>query len=482
MLPISMTVSTLGITLALAGCGSVFEEVSAPVTAEQIAAPLEHTPETGEKQSQQQRPDKQAEIETPPDQDFHSKDLDLTRMSRNFVFIDEKNTGTTLSKWIESLPIHGHGTPVASYDKSDNELQLFKNISLSFKSFRLDQPLTIRTNGHDIILAGTDLDLIHVDTTSSNSKSGSLFVFTNTHSSPTFRVEGEAGQKGSDGDCLMHRTRCIPVSDRKTRAQTPRPDISWSEKTLSRQVPWQSNFLSQEIKEKLIASMKSLHPDRGLYDLCTNSDFAVLDGKDSSYEGEVELVQRLKAPKAALIEDLESEQHAKLFEGTIGEHGQDSGSVFIIELGKERNVRKFPIPGGMGGSGGRNFKIAARSKMNRFTVESEILSEEIVIKKLKVRTVLSGRCAGEVGRPPQRQRQEFVDSLKQDTIQVSLGLKLSNDTLVVESMSEGADLPLDIKERQPQGWNGKAGSFLHLTLTSLMEWSKLVPLNLSFPE
>jgi hypothetical protein len=371
--------------------------------------------------------------------------------------------------------------PYASYIPSENTLILGRNLALSFTSFELESPLTIRTFGHDVILAGNQLDSVHIDTSHSHSASGSIYVFTESESEPTFRVDGAPGEAGQDGDCSTQPRRCVPVSDRTTRIESPSPTVEWKESTLRRSIEWNDPLLSENFRKDLISKTQPFNRSYGESDLCQNADYAILYEQKQEFSGRLELIQTLKIPISFTNTASESTRNAKLFAGTNGSHGQNSGRVIILKLGTENNAFKFPIPGGLGGKGGRNFKTAALKRLQPFKAESKVISEQIGLANLKVNTLLQGRCGGQIGRQPLPSRAEFTHSLNSETVNMSFGFKLSNDSISLESHNEGIDLPLGTREFGTDGRSGQNGLFERRVYASRDDWESLMPINLIYP-
>lgn len=478
---ISIFISSL--IFALLGCSDIFEdehdkqqaqehvvdEKSIQIPAERISEPRQQVEES--------QPDVSS-ASTPPT----ARSLNL---NPDFIFINEKTIQMALNEWLNSLPkqsAQGPSAPFAVYSASENVLTVNKNTALSFASFQIDKPLTIRTFGHDVILAGDHFEFVHVDTSHPSKASGSLYVFTESESEPTFRVSGSPGETGRDGDCSIHSERCVPVSDRTTRFETLPPSVEWKETTLRKVIHWNSPDVGKEFTKRLISLAQRFHRNYAAHDLCPTAEHALLHEQTHEYSGEVELIQTLKTPLSFRHIDTENQRNATLYEGTRGGNGQNSGQVIIVRHGASDHVWKTPIPGGVGGAGGRNFKTAPLKSLPRFRVETNVIEEKIGLSKFKIKTHLSGQCAGELGMRPQHVRAEFVHSIQPDTFQWPLGVKLSNDSMTLQTLQEGNDLPIDTMESAAHGRSGTSGMYERRHYSDKNEWRKLMPVNLIFPD
>ena len=469
--------------LSLVSCSNLFEDENlhqVQVPPAETHSPSDPIPTPTENENEPLQPTRESDSDTPPQKNFYR--TGQLKLDPDFQFINEKTVETGLSQWLESLPLPSAQTPFASYAPTENELTLHKNTALSFASFNLARPLTIRTLGHDIILAGDQLGTLHVDTTHPNKASGSLYVFTEHESEPTFRVEGASGEAGRDGDCSAHLERCIPISDHSTRIETPQPTVEWKEVTLRRMVSWNDNLLSEPFRQQFLSSLQRFHRNYTASDLCMTSEYGQLSEQKREYSGEIEFIQTIRIPVSFKHSQSGDERDAKLFAGTQGSDGQNSGQAIILRLGFENDTSITPIAGGQGGKGGRNFKTAALKSLSTFKVESHIIDEHIDLSKFKIKTLLSGRCASEVGRMPQNSSAELTNTLKQKTIKMSLGHQLSNDSIMLELLNDGTDLPKSTSEFAPHGRSGLSGKFERRVFADRDEWRSNMPANLIFPD
>jgi hypothetical protein len=470
------------LTFCLMSCSQLFEDEN-----------LEKTEHTLNEKEDTQGPASLRDGQTPEPpkspQDFRPNEISSTseklNISSNFSFVNETTIGTGLGHWLDSLPFpnaHDPEVPFASYSRAENVLFLRKNTALSFASFALDRPLTIRSFGHDIILAGGHLDSVHVDTSHPGSSSGSLYVFTENESQPTFRVEGAQGESGRNGDCSDLGQRCVPVSDHTTRIDSPFPSVEWKEVSLRRMVLWTDPILSEAFKKSLVSATQRFQRNYSPSDLCSNAEYAIVNEKTHNFSGEVELIQTIKMPISFQQTQYENERNSRLYAGSPGSDGQDSGHVIVLRLGSADATFKTPIPGGLGGRGGRNYKTAPLNRTAPFTAESHVVDEQIGLSKFKITTVLTGRCGGQIGRPPLPARAEFVQLLKEETVKLSTGFLLSSKSISLESIDDGADLPKSITEFETNGRSGKSGWYERRVYGDRKEWANLMPTNLLFPE
>lgn len=462
-------------------CGSVFEpkpsdvETSLPSTPpENVSQPKTppdsdvtptSVPEIPATNSARKQADPEADTAVP-------NELNLTQ---EFIYLNENELRLSFNEWLAQLPGKNTAAAGTHFDASRRTLSLSQNTALSFSNFLIESPIVIRTHGHHLILAGDELDKVHVDTTNPTGASGSLYIFTPSRSVPTFRVEGSAGAQGADGDCGPLAKSCVGVADQTSRTIAPLPDVEWSEQTLRRLIHWESEQLTPSIRETIKKQLLTLTPKLNAGALCDTDMSSALHETRVSFEGYLELHQTVKMPIGLASGNAQHAGKAVLHLGAEGQSGQDAGRVVVVDMDRETQSRRTLIPGGAGGRGGRNYKSARTAARDRIVVRSVITSEHFDLSELKARTVLSGACAGEVGRRPQRVSREFLNRLTRQSIAMPSGLKLAERELVVEASPEGTDSLIDTPEHQPDGLPGRNGSLLHLTFSSAAAWRKLLP-------
>lgn len=471
------------VTLAavLMSCGTVFEtnssemETSVPAVTQESFPEKKHIPSREYSTTPAPELPTESPSQAPSFPDADTVMLDELNISTDFMYLNEQELGLSFTDWLRQLPDQSIADTATHFDEQRNTLNLTQNTSLSFASFQMKYPITIRTHGHNLILAGADLENIHVDTTHPKKTSGSLYVFTQSHSTPTFRVEGTSGAQGADGDCGPHVKTCVVVSDDTSRTIIPMPDIEWIEKPLRQDIPWTSDQWDRDLKDKIERQLFALTPSFNATDLCDTSMSAALHGSRVSFEGQIELQQSVRMPVGMASGYAGRGRSAELYLGTTGQRGQDAGNVVIVEMGEVSQSTRTLILGGQGGRGGRNYKSARAAATDRHVVHSKITSENLNLSGLKARVVLSGACAGEVGRRPQSVSRDFLTPLIRQSISMSSGLSLANRELVIEASTEGSDSLLDIPEHQQDGLPGRNGSLLHLTFSSAGAWRMALP-------
>jgi hypothetical protein len=105
------------------------------------------------------------------------------------------------------------------------ELALTKDLALAFRNMGEKNPISIKTQGHNLTLVGTTLKNLKVETKAAGQKSGDVQVYAVEEISGTFDLRGADGEAGADGLCPPGFDDCARVPGQAFAGTVLQPQI-----------------------------------------------------------------------------------------------------------------------------------------------------------------------------------------------------------------------------------------------------------------
>jgi|GEM_PF-658630 len=398
------------------------------------------------------------------------------------ILLSEEGNKTNFNDWLSTPSGSDKISEFGIFNSERNELNLKKDITLSFSSFASEKPLIIRTHGHKLFLAGHSFANLFVETSSSAGPSGDVVIFATGSDLPNLRSEGHDGPDGKNAPCEFRDHPCVAVEDTTTRRPPKPPTFAWETEAVEHYYSWNDSFLNQQWKDTIRSQALFMDKDTIRSDLCGTDEFVQLNFPEPQIEGVVALQQTITNPVKKADEPLSLVHDAVLLTGTPGEAGQNAGSIWIYQLGNSNRETERVLMGGRGGRGGRHLKYPATMPSTEEVIESKVIAEQLELSALNARMIVSGFCGGEIGRRPKNVYREYVGTFSQKTIAITTNLELRRRSIQLMAQSAGRDIDTSLPSMNRSGADGKNGIYRHLLIFDWKKWRSSVPLGLSIPQ
>lgn len=398
------------------------------------------------------------------------------------IVLSEEGNRTNFNDWLSTPSGSDKISEYGIFNSERNELNLQRDITLSFSSFASDKPLVIRTHGNRLILTGHSFANLFVETTTSKGPSGNVVIFATGSDLPKLRSEGYDGPDGKNAACEFRDHPCVAVEDTTTRIPPKPATFAWETEVVEHSYSWNDSFLNQQWKDNIRS--QALFFDKGTIqsDLCGTDEFVQLNFSEPQIEGLVALQQTIKNPVEKTDEPLTLVHDAMLLTGNPGEAGQNAGSVWIYQLGNNNKENERVVMGGRGGRGGRHLKYPPTMPRATEVIESKVIFEQLELSGLNARLIVSGFCGGEIGRRPRNVYKEYVASFSQKTLAVSSGLELRRRSIQLIAQGGGRDIDASLASTNRSGADGANGIYRHLVISDWEKWRNSLPAGLSVPK
>ena len=389
--------------------------------------------------------------------------------------IDGQNKFETLVEMLEDKGRLADLSESIEYDKSNNILRTKKNVALSFKKFAHTTPLTIKTFGHDLVLAGHSLQNVIIDTSIDDNHSGNVLIFLSGTDLPTINTTGYSGKDGKDAECTTLVQRCVQIQDRETRIHDT-PNFQWMFNIIDQIFPWTDPAIKQEWRDNVHKNINDVARQSLGTGACPGGvDLSIRSNIRTVVEGTLIRTQIIKYATQE-NESSQLQRDSILIPGTRGEDGGHSGNVKIFQLANFNSKRNWIIPGGSAGKGGLNLKTPAAAARETKIIHSEATIDHLDLRELKVEFSASGLCFGEYDSPPRRESSRVRGTFRTKTIPISTDVVLQKISLQLPALSEGRDLDPWTPTHQASGLEGRNAQGLHQTIKNSDTWKKIIPL------
>jgi hypothetical protein len=226
------------------------------------------------------------------------------------------------------------------------ELALTKDLALAFQSMGEKNPISIKTQGHNLTLVGTTLKNLKVETKAAGKKSGNVQVYAVNEVSGDFDLSGADGAAGADGLCPPGFDDCARVPGQAFAGTVLQPQIERrQEEQILQDIGAYSNriaFLPFQLPST------PTHP----FGWCVASAAEPMR-KDITERFEGQLIMRRRVPFVNWQGALKG-QDGWLSAGQPGSGGQDAGNLTITTPPSAIVEVIHEGSGGRGGSTGRH--------------------------------------------------------------------------------------------------------------------------------
>lgn len=473
---------TIALILSMApfGCDNVFEPTAQRGEVEHQdkpdVPPSKSATPTATDSSETNGPEQTAGENT-PDESVPStinEDPDIQWDTESSAVLDENSGFKNLQLLVDEHAAVGKLKNLAEFDAGENSIKLKKKLALSFRTFTNSRPLIIRTQGHDLLLVGHSFENLIVDSSAKTGPSGRVIVFSTGRSLPSIRSEGKNGDGGIDAQCPAPHSHCVPIDDRESRLEQSPIKISEETEIKELRMSWNDTMVQQDWRREILSMV--IVPDQQTIrtGLCHTDEFAQVSGHKVQIEGDVILRQAITFAKQNNTDEPKI-RDAVFVAGDRGSDGGDAGPVKILQVSERRLQREWIIPGGSGGRGGQNLKIPPTKASEAIHHESKLTSEELDLSLLKVKLIVSGSCAGEIGRRATRTTMEMSSSLLKSRLEIKSDFELQKRILEIPAQIEGKDLDQLTPTFQAPGTNGKDAVGSHQMVSNVELLKKLLP-------
>ena len=226
------------------------------------------------------------------------------------------------------------------------ELVLTKDLALAFQNMGEKNPISIKTQGHNLTLVGSTLKNLKVETKAAGQKSGDIQVYAVKEVSGDFDLSGADGEAGADGLCPPGFDDCARVPGQAFAGTALQPQI---ERRQEEQVVQDVGAYSDRLA---FPAFQMPPPPVDSLGLCVSSGSSPFKKEiDERFEGQHTL--RRRVPTVTWQGSLKG-QDGWLSAGQPGSSGQDAGKLTITTSPSAIVEVIHDGSGGRGGSSGRH--------------------------------------------------------------------------------------------------------------------------------
>jgi hypothetical protein len=471
---LSLLIIFLSCFFSLAGCQGIFETSEKPPTQEgqiqqpSATPPAIESPAPVLDEADQDEPDK-AEHEVP--NVFSSDAIDLS----SYLTVSAQSKNQSFESWLNTDVGQRQISSFGSYDAATNHLKTHTAISLQFTIFESERPLTVETNGNNIVIAGRSFKNFFIDTSSPARASGNAILFVEGSSLPSVNTQGQSGRTGKDAVCPQQSNSCSDILENNLRRNPPTPKIEWQEIKTERNFVWGNEPWSDELRRTLLAAARFMDNDFLRMSLCGTGFFLRLNIGNPQIEGTYILRQTLRIPKYMGESENPHSLSAQFIAAETGQSGMNAGDISILQLSKESGEWIERIAGGTGGKGGRNLKLAPAASRPATEINSSVISDEVLLAGTKVKRRVNGSCLAEVGMRPTISVSDEAALLPEKIENPKLAVELEQRAVHIPGIQEGTDLAATTPSQAAQGLAGKDGIFRHYRISNYNRWLDGIP-------
>jgi hypothetical protein len=393
------------------------------------------------------------------------------------IIVHEGGLSTDFTQWMSDKKNEGLLSQLGRMTENGGVLELTSDATFSFSSFAKEQPLLIRTNGHNLTLLGADFSYLKIDSSKKQDNSGHVRIYSTAFSLPAINTSAEHGQPGSNGSCLTQKT-CVPVSDTQTKDPLNAANVEWVSREEQKWWNWDDQAIPGSWRSTIFTEVPS-EAGAAAQSHCGSDGVAGQVHVEGPFiNGRFNHLQTLEHPVSAAQTAQPRPQDAQLFPGQPGAPGFNAGRIMVYQWGDENKdwIDKVQYLPGLGGLGGLHFKTVPTQETPDRQFRTRKRTERFLVNELKVEWEVAFTCSS--SEPLRRRNYRFRTSgrFKKTDIPVSTDAFISTHSVSIQGTPAGRDLAPNADARATSGNNGQPGELRVQKLKSIRELkSKIHP-------